>query len=146
MFSHRLAVALTLCVCLPAPVYADTTILPVGLWKTFNDEKQCTGLIRITESGGVISGKVEKILIGDPAAKCTQCAADDPRKDMPITGMTVLKNMKKVGDIYSGGTILKAGDGTIAKAEIRVVDAGQQMEVKVRLGIFSKTVTWVRAE
>jgi uncharacterized protein (DUF2147 family) len=146
MFNARPAFALTLCVWLSAPVYAGPPMSPVGLWKTFNDDNQATGLVRITDSGGVLSGKVEKILIGDPAAKCTQCPADDPRKDQPIVGMTVLKDMKKEGDLYSGGTILKAGDGTIAKAEIRVVDGGQKIEMKGRVGIFSKTVTWIRAE
>ncbi|TSA15239.1 MAG: DUF2147 domain-containing protein [Comamonadaceae bacterium] len=146
MFDPRHAFALTLCVCLSAPVYAGPPTSPVGLWKTFNDANQATGLIRITDSAGVISGKVEKILIGDPAARCAQCPADDPRKDKPIVGMTVLKDMKKEGDIYSGGTILKAGDGTIAKAEIRVVDGGQKIEMKGSVGIFSRTLTWVRAE
>ena len=146
MFDPRLAFALTLCLSLSTPLHAGPSSSPVGLWKAFNEDKQATALIRITDSGGVISGKVEKVLVGDPGAKCTKCPTDDPRKDIPILGMTVLKDMKKEGDIYSGGTILKAADGTIAKAEIRVVDGGQKIEMKGSVGIFSKTVTWVRAE
>ena len=36
---------------------------PVGLWKTIDDEtKTEKSLVRITEAGGVLSGKVEKFL------------------------------------------------------------------------------------
>jgi hypothetical protein len=43
---------------------------PAGLWKTIDDEtKTEKSLVRITDSGGVLSGKVEKILTDKPDAK-----------------------------------------------------------------------------
>ena len=36
---------------------------PVGLWKTIDDEtKQEKSLVRISESAGVLSGRIEKIV------------------------------------------------------------------------------------
>ena len=65
---------------------------PVGLWKTIDDEtKTEKSQVRITESGGVLSGKIEKLT--DPAkqdAKCDKCA--DERKDKPVIGMTIIRN------------------------------------------------------
>ena len=63
---------------------------PVGVWKTIDDETEKEkSLIRITESGGVLSGKLEKLL--DPAtapdAVCKECS--DERKDKPMLGMTL---------------------------------------------------------
>ena len=40
---------------------------PVGLWKTIDDDgKTEKSYVRITETAGVVSGKIEKVL--DPAA------------------------------------------------------------------------------
>ena len=62
---------------------------PVGLWKTIDDDtKQEKSLVRVTEQGGVISGKVEKL--SDPSkagALCDKC--EGARKDKPIVGISV---------------------------------------------------------
>jgi uncharacterized protein (DUF2147 family) len=130
----------------PPSAFAGPLTSPVGLWKTFNDDLQPTALIRVSETAGVVSGKVEKILLGDPALKCTACPAGDPRKDLPVLGMIVLQGLKKDGDIYGGGTILKVADGRIAKAELRLIDGGQRLELTGRVGPFSKKAVWAREE
>lgn len=119
---------------------------PVGLWKTFNDDRQPTALVRISETGGVFSGKVEKILLGDPALRCAACPADDPRKDKPVLGMTILQGLKKDGEVYAGGTVLKVADGRVAKAELRLIDGGQRLELTGRVGLFSKKAVWARED
>ena len=44
---------------------------PAGLWKTIDeDTKAEKSLVRITDNGGVFTGKVEKILSDKPDAKC----------------------------------------------------------------------------
>ena len=68
---------------------------PAGLWKTSTTTpKKEKSLVRIVETNGVFSGKVEKIL--DPAtlpdAVCKDCS--DERKDKPILGMTIIRNVK----------------------------------------------------
>src|SRR5687768_18045601 len=82
---------------------------PVGLWKTIDDDtKQEKSLVRIVDNGGVLSGRIEKLL--DPTAKpdvvCDKCT--DERKDKPIVGMTILRNLRHSADDkewWDGGDI-----------------------------------------
>jgi hypothetical protein len=80
---------------LAAAAQANTT--PVGLWKTIDDKTgKERSLVRITEAGGVLSGRIEKRL--DPDAKaddvCDKCT--DDRKGKPIAGMEIIRGAKKV--------------------------------------------------
>ena len=65
-----------------SPAFADNTS-PVGLWKNIDDVSgKPKALIRITESNGVLQGKIEQLFREpneDPAPKCDKC--DDARKD-----------------------------------------------------------------
>ena len=46
---------------LALPVLAQMT--PVGVWRTYDDNtKELSSEVRITENGGVLSGKIEKLL------------------------------------------------------------------------------------
>ncbi len=143
---RRSTIAATIGVLMVQSALAGPPTSPVGLWKTFNDDRQPTALVRISETGGVFSGKVEKILLGDPAIKCAACPADDPRKDKPVLGMTILQGLKKDGDDYAGGTVLKVAEGRIAKAELRLTDGGQRLELTGRVGLFSKKAVWARED
>lgn len=73
---------------------------PVGLWKNIDDKTgKPKALIRITETNGVLQGKIEKLLRSpneDQNPKCTQC--DDANKDQPILGMTILSGFTQDGD------------------------------------------------
>src|SRR6185295_2086720 len=63
--------------------YAQAT--PAGLWKTIDDgTKKDKSLVRIVESGGVYTGRVEKVLdtTAPPDAVCKDCT--DERKDKPV--------------------------------------------------------------
>jgi Uncharacterized protein conserved in bacteria (DUF2147) len=146
MVKLRITITAAFGVLMAQSTLAAPTTSPVGLWKTFNDDRQPTALVRISEVAGVVSGKVEKILIGDPALKCSECPAGDPRKDMPVLGMTILQGLKKDGYIYAGGTILKVAGGRIGKAELRLIDGGQRLELTGRVGLFSKKTVWERED
>ena len=54
---------------------------PVGLWKTIDDDgKTEKSLVRITDTGGVLSGKIEKIFDASKQdGKCDQCTDDQVR-------------------------------------------------------------------
>ena len=88
---------------------------PVGLWKTIDDDgKTEKSLVRITESGGVLTGKIEKHLRPDAKADavCDKCA--DERKDKPIVGMTIIRNVKQDAgraNVWDGGHILDPNNG-----------------------------------
>jgi uncharacterized protein (DUF2147 family) len=122
---------------------------PVGLWKTIDDEtKQEKSLVRITESGGVFSGRIEKIF--DPAkqdAKCDKCS--DERKDKPVIGMLMLRNIKQNADdkeVFDGGDILDPNNGKVYKARLKPIEGGQKLQMRGYLGPFYRTQVWVRAE
>jgi uncharacterized protein (DUF2147 family) len=124
---------------------------PAGLWKTIDDEtKADKSLVRITETGGVFTGKIEKLL--DPSrqdAKCDKCS--DERKDQPIAGMTVIKNVKqKEGDaaMWDGGEILDPNNGKTYKVRIKPIDGGKALEVRGYIGapLLGRTQTWLRVE
>lgn len=121
---------------------ADT---PVGLWKTIDDDtKEAKSLIRISESGGQLSGKVEKILTDKPDAICEQCSGD--LKDKPIRGMTILRGHKKADDWWEGGTILDPANGKVYKSQLRTLEGGKKLEVRGYIGIslLGRSQTWVR--
>ncbi len=125
---------------------------PAGLWKTIDDgSKKEKSLVRIVESGGVFTGRVEKIL--DPEAPkdavCKDCT--DERKDKPIVGMTIIRNMKQSADdkmAFEGGDILDPKDGKIYKSRMKLVDGGAKLDVRGYIGVpmIGRTQTWTRAE
>ena len=125
---------------------------PVGVWKTIDDgTKKEKSLIRITESGGVLTGKLEKLL--DPAtppdAVCKECT--DERKDKPLVGMTLIRNVKQSdGDkgLWDGGDILDPKNGKVYKVRLKPVDGGAKLDVRGYIGapLLGRTQTWIRAE
>ncbi len=125
---------------------------PVGVWKTIDDHtKTDKALVRIVESGGVYSGKVEKIIDPDAPkdAVCKDCT--DERKDKPILGMTILRGVKQNPEdkaVYEGGDILDPNNGKVYRVRLKVVDNGTRLEVRGYIGtpMFGRTQTWVRAE
>ena len=125
---------------------------PVGLWKTIDDDtKKDKSLVRISESGGVYSGKVEKIVDPDAPkdAVCKDCS--DDRKDKPILGMTIIKNMKQSeGDkaLFDGGEILDPKNGKIYKSRLKLVEGGAKLDVRGYIGVpmLGRTQTWTRVE
>ena len=106
--------------------------------------------MRIAESGGVYTGKIEKLL--DPArqdAKCDKCS--DERKDQPVLGMTIIRNIKhNAGDatLWDGGEILDPNNGKTYKLRVKPVDGGQKLEVRGYIGapLLGRTQTWTRVE
>ena len=133
-----------------AVAFAQAT--PVGLWKTIDDEtKKEKSLIRVTETGGVLTGTLEKFL--DPATKpdvvCDKCS--DERKDKSILGMTLVRNVKKNASdtaLWDGGDILDPNNGKVYKARLKPVDGGQKLEVRGYIGVpmIGRTQTWIRVE
>ena len=128
---------------------AHAQATPAGLWKTIDDEtKKEKSLVRISEAGGVFTGKVEKLL--DPAKQddvCEKCT--DDRKDKPILGMTIVRNAKQDADdksLWTGGDITDPNNGKTYKLRLKPVDGGKTLEVRGYIGPFYRNQTWVRAE
>jgi len=123
---------------------------PAGLWMTIDDEsRQEKSLVRIVDSGGVLSGRIEKLLdAGKQDARCDKCT--DSRKDQPVTGMTILEGVKKNADEawWDGGSILDPNNGKTYKVRLTPKDGGKSLEVRGYIGmpLLGRTQTWQRVE
>jgi uncharacterized protein (DUF2147 family) len=146
-FARSLAVA-AVAVVVHAAAFAEAS--PVGLWKTIDDgTQQEKSLVRITESGGVLTGRIEKLL--DPAAKpdvvCDKCT--DERKDKPVLGMTILRNLRNNADDkewWDGGDVTDPNNGKVYKARLRTIEGGKKLQMRGYIGPFYRTQTWLRVE
>ncbi|HLM43704.1 MAG TPA: DUF2147 domain-containing protein [Archangium sp.] len=122
----------------------------VGRWTTIDDEtKKPKSVITIYEEGGKLFGKIEK-LFREPNEEqnplCDKC--EGALKNQPITGMVILRDLKKDGDEWTGGTILDPANGKTYKAKIAVQDGGKKLKVRGYIGmaLLGRTQHWVRAE
>jgi uncharacterized protein (DUF2147 family) len=121
---------------------------PVGVWKTIDDETKLEkSLVRLSETGGVLIGKIEKLV--DPTkqdSKCDKCS--DARKDKPVLGMTIVEGVKKNPDeaYWDGGTILDPNNGKVYKVRLTPKDGGKLLEVRGFIGPFFRNQTWLRVE
>ena len=133
-----------------AAAFAQTT--PVGLWKTIDDKtKKERTLIRIVDTGGTLSGKIEKRL--DPDAKtgdvCDKCA--DDRKDQPLQGLQLIRGITKNANTenrWDGGTVIDPEEGKVYKARMTPIEGGKKLELRAYIGVpmIGRTQTWIRVE
>ena len=131
---------------------AGTTLAqatPAGLWKTIDDETKAEkSLVRISEAGGMLSGRIEKLL--DPKSKpdavCEKCT--DERAGKPVLGMTIIRGAKADGDRqhWEGGDILDPNNGKVYKLRLKPVDGGKALEVRGFIGPFFRNQQWLRVE
>jgi uncharacterized protein (DUF2147 family) len=133
-----------------AAAHAQAT--PVGVWKTIDDKtKTERAQVRIVETNGVLTAKIEKLLAADAKADsvCDKCS--DDRKDKPMVGLEIVRGVKKnadEADLWDGGTILDAAEGKVYRVRLKPVDGGKKLEVRGFVGtpMLGRTQTWVRAE
>ena len=94
-------------------------------WQTY-DEGQPKGVVKITESNGVLTGK----LIEGSTAKAKQ-----------YVGTTVIRGLKADGGgKYSGGTITDPAKGKDYKMTASL--SGNTLNLKGYIGPFSRAQTW----
>jgi uncharacterized protein (DUF2147 family) len=122
---------------------------PVGKWHTIDDKtKEIKSEITITEAGGVLTGKVTKVLRKDakPDAKCDECT--DARKGQPIVGLEIIRGAKKEdgADLWAGGKILDPENGKEYSLKMTPQDGGKKLDVRGSIGPFGRTQTWVRTQ
>ncbi|MGZ3182623.1 MAG: DUF2147 domain-containing protein [Telluria sp.] len=149
MRKYLSAAVSALAVAAAGAAWADNTS-PVGLWKNIDDVSgKPKALIRITETNGVLEGRIEKLFQGpneDPNPRCDKC--DDYRKGQPIVGMVFMSGLRKDGDEYKGGEILDPNNGKVYKSRIHLVDGGRKLDVRGYIGIpmLGRSQVWVRQE
>jgi len=132
-------------------VSAMAQMSPVGLWKTIDDKDgSAKSEIRIIETAGVFTGKIEKIL--DPKAKpdekCVECT--DDRKDQPTLGLEIIRGVRKTEgkDVWEGGTIVEPSTGKIYKMKMTPIEGGAKLEMRGFIGfaLLGRTQTWIRVQ
>ncbi len=136
------ALALTL----GTPVFA-ADLSPAGTWTTIDDATgKPKSIVEIDVSGDQLTGKVLEVLQSEqgPHPICKEC--DGERKDKPIEGMTIIWDMKKDGENWSGGTILDPKSGKTYGCKIHLVEGGNKLEVRGFKGfsLLGRTQVWER--
>jgi uncharacterized protein (DUF2147 family) len=119
---------------------------PIGLWKTFDD---ATGspraLVRIYEKGGKLFGLIEKVF--DAGAEKQVCeACKDDRKNQPIIGLIIIRDIKQEGSAYGGGDILDPDSGSVYRCKMHLDQAGNRLMLRgyIGLSIIGRSQTWQR--
>ncbi|NKQ09139.1 DUF2147 domain-containing protein [Pseudomonas sp. SST3] len=122
---------------------------PAGRWQTIDDETgKPKSIVEIQQAAdGSLSGKVAEILQSDhgPNPVCSECDGD--RKNKPITGMTILWDLKPDGqNVWSGGTILDPAKGKTYRSKATLLKGGDKLEVRGYIGIeaLGRSQTWIR--
>lgn len=147
---RQLMKASLLAMMIAAPAAMAQNASPAGLWKTIDDETgKPKALVRVTDDGGVLTGKIEKLFRPadqDQNPKCTAC--EGARKDQPIIGMTILSGLKRDGNEYIGGEILDPAKGKTYKSKATLKDNGSKLEVRGYIGapMFGRSQNWVREQ
>ena len=122
---------------------------PVGLWRSLDDKtSEAKAEIRVTETAGVVSGKIEKRLLktAKPEDVCIECT--DDRKGQPLIGLEILRGAKKAEGqgVWEGGKILDPENGRNYTLKMTPIEDGKKLEVRGSFGPFGRTQTWVRIQ
>ena len=128
--------AVLLCLSALALPGADSAATPAGRWRTFDDKTpgKPKSIILLYEEKGLLFGRVETLVDPDAVKICDKCS--DERKGQAVTGMVVVRRMKKDGDEYTGGDILDPKNGSVYRCKMRLVDQGRKLSVRGLPGHF----------
>lgn len=118
---------------------------PVGKWKTIDDKTgKAKSIVEITESNGMLTGKIVKLLEGVAEQTCSKCEGD--LKDKPLVGMRILWDLKKEGNEWTDGKIFNPADGGTYSSKAKLTDGGKVLDVTGKWMFFSKEQKWQRVE
>jgi uncharacterized protein (DUF2147 family) len=119
---------------------------PIGEWKTFDDKTgNARAIVRIYEQDGKLFGKIERSMT--PGAEGRVCAVcTDDRKDQPMLGLIIIRNMKRTDDGYAGGDILDPDNGKVYSCKLHLDEGGAKLVVRGFIGIslLGRTQIWER--
>ena len=126
---------------------AMAQMTPVGTWTSLDDKTgETKSQIQITEAGGVVSGRIEKLLRkgAKQDATCTECS--DDRKDKPMIGLEIIRGAKKAEgkEVWEDGKILDPENGKSYTLRLTPIDGGKKLEVRGSVLGIGRTQTWVR--
>ncbi len=128
------------------PAALAATASPLGLWEA-KDEKsgKPRALLWVSDQGGVLSARVEKLLFASDAGKhCNYCAGD--RAGKLVLGLEVLRGMRPDGAAWDGGTIIDPSTGSVYRCRMRMSADGRELHLRGFIGIalIGRSQTWYR--
>ncbi len=120
----------------------------VGLWEKAGESGKPNAWFRIFRCGDAYYGQIVKMFAQNgenPSTwHCTKC--EGSQKDEPVLGLTFIKNMRRDGLQYQGGTILDPRDGSVYKATMQLSPDGQKLTVRgyVLVPLLGQSEIWHR--
>jgi uncharacterized protein (DUF2147 family) len=120
---------------------------PIGLWKTIDDKTGAArAIVRIYQEDGRLFGKIESsFTAGADNRVCVSCT--DERKNQPIIGLLIIRNMQHTGEEYTGGDILDPDTGSVYRCKLHV-EGGTRLIVRGYIGfsLIGRNQTWQRVQ
>jgi uncharacterized protein (DUF2147 family) len=133
-----------------SPGKAQNPASPLGQWKTVDDATgRAKSIVVIWEDCGKLYGRIERLIDPDPHdtdPRCQQCAGD--LKGQRLIGLRILWDLRKDGEVWTGGKIFDPGNGKTYKCSIALGDGGKKLQVRGFIGfsLLGRTQYWLREE
>ncbi len=121
----------------------------VGKWITIDDEtgKQ-KSIVELYKQNDKLYGKITYLFPREgrgPNPKCTKCT--DDRKDEPLVGLQIVRNLKWDGSTWNSGTIVDPENGKIYDVKMWLDEENKdRLNVRGYIGPFFRTQTWKRLD
>jgi uncharacterized protein (DUF2147 family) len=121
----------------------------VGKWTTIDDEtNKKKSIVELYKADGKLYGKITYLYPREGREenpKCTKCT--DDRKNKPLVGLQIVRNLKWDGEEWYGGSIVDPENGKIYTVKIWLnPDNSDKLNVRGYIGPFFRTQEWIRAE
>ena len=123
-------------------VTAQTSFL--GEWITIDDESgEKKSIVNIYKAdNGMYYGRIVN-LFEDPDALCTECK--DADHNLPIVGLTIVRDMQLVDGELRGGKVLDPQNGKLYYAKIYLEDGKLILRGSLdKRGLLGRNQTWIR--
>jgi len=129
-----------------APSPAADARSPIGLWKTIDDKTGIArSIVQVYEQDGKLFGRIERSFT--PGAENRVCAVcTDERKNQPIIGLVIIRNIKLTDGEYAGGDILDPDNGSVYRCKFHLDQDGTHLIVRGYIGfsLLGRTQIWQR--
>jgi uncharacterized protein (DUF2147 family) len=130
----------------PIASHAADSQSPIGLWQTIDDKTgKPRAMVRIYMQDGKYFGKIEQSFTpGAETRVCSECT--DERKNQPIIGLLIIRNVTLRDAEYGGGDILDPDNGSVYRCKFHLENDGTVLVVRGFIGfsLLGRSQTWHR--